>query len=237
MLAALLLAGLVTAPISSAALFVPTERRGRTAGVWPATRRLVLALIGTAVLAALIAGVLIVLGFSRTVAIAAAAALGTEQWRRRVTRPAPVTAPPSELPFVSLQVPAHNEPPEMVIQTLTSLLRIDYPRYEVIAIDDNTEDEGQWRPVADWCASHGVKFQHLQDWPGYKSGALNYALRNLTDPAAELIGVVDSDYQIDSSFLRRCVGLFADPKVAFIQAPQDYRDWEDAPYYRRLYYS
>src|SRR6266508_4475938 len=315
MLAALLLAGLVTAPISSAALFVPTERRGRTAGVWPATRRLVLALIGTAVLAALIAGVLIVLGFSRTVAIAAAAAfviasllwlpatrrwnarghlcwvssvflfvaylafilqwtfashlgipstigglllwifeflaailacaylwelcdaLGTEQWRRRVTRPAPVTAPPSELPFVSLQVPAHNEPPEMVIQTLTSLLRIDYPRYEVIAIDDNTEDEGQWRPVADWCASHGVKFVHLADWPGYKSGALNYALREMTDPQAELIGVVDSDYQIDSSFLRRCVGLFADPKVAFIQAPQDYRDWEHAPYYRRLYYS
>jgi cellulose synthase/poly-beta-1,6-N-acetylglucosamine synthase-like glycosyltransferase len=58
----------------------------------------------------------------------------------------------------------------MVIQTLSWMLRIDYPAYEVIAIDDNTEDEAMWRPVADWCATHGVKFAHLQDWPGYKSG-------------------------------------------------------------------
>ena len=82
-----------------------------------------------------------------------------------------------------------------------------------------------------------MKFKHLDDWPGYKSGALNYALEHLTDPATELIGVVDSDYQIEPEFLKQCVPLFADPQVAFIQAPQDYRDWEDAPYYRRLYYS
>jgi hypothetical protein len=49
--------------------------------------------------------------------------------------------------------------------------------------------------------------------------------------------VVDSDYQIEPGFLRRCAPLFADPKVGFIQAPQDYRDWRHAPYYRRLYYS
>jgi hypothetical protein len=125
----------------------------------------------------------------------------------------------------------------MVIATLTSLLRLDYPNYEIIAIDDNSDDETLWRPVERWCAGHGVKFVHLQDWPGYKSGALNYALRECTDPRAELIGVVDSDYQLDRSFLRRCAPLFADERIGFIQAPQDYRDWERAPYYRRLYYS
>jgi cellulose synthase/poly-beta-1,6-N-acetylglucosamine synthase-like glycosyltransferase len=31
--------------------------------------------------------------------------------------------------------------------------------------------------------------------------------------------------------------LFADENVGFIQAPQDYRDWQDASFYRRLYYS
>jgi hypothetical protein len=50
--------------------------------------------------------------------------LGTEDWRRRVT---PTTTIPDATPFVSLHVPAHNEPPEMVIETLTSLLRLDYP--------------------------------------------------------------------------------------------------------------
>ena len=29
----------------------------------------------------------------------------------------------------------------MVIDTLRSLLRLDYPRYEIILIDDNTDDE------------------------------------------------------------------------------------------------
>ena len=154
--------------------------------------------------------------------------------------PGPIPLPAvaeRDLPFVSLHVPAHNEPPDMVIETLRHLVRLDYPRYEVILIDDNTDDEKLWRPVEAWCARHGVKFAHLEDWPGYKSGALNYALRELTDEAAEVIGVVDSDYQIEPGFLRGCAPAFAEPWVGFIQSPQDYRDWETAPYYRRLYYS
>jgi cellulose synthase/poly-beta-1,6-N-acetylglucosamine synthase-like glycosyltransferase len=314
-LRALLLAGIVSAPTSSAALFVPARYVRRVTGRWPSIRRFVFALVGTAVLAAVIATVLVENQVSRmdtTVAVAAFAAfsvawlpatrrwnarghlcwvssvflfvsylafilqwmltsplgaastvgglllwvlellaavlacaylwelcdrLGTEWWRRRVTEHMLPAASSGVLPFVSLHVPAHNEPPDMVIQTLESLLRIDYPHYEIVVIDDNTDDERLWRPVADWCASHGVKFAHLQDWPGYKSGALNYALRNLTDPRAELIGVVDSDYQLLPQFLARCAPLFADPDVGFIQAPQDYRDWRQARYYRRLYYS
>jgi cellulose synthase/poly-beta-1,6-N-acetylglucosamine synthase-like glycosyltransferase len=163
-------------------------------------------------------------------------ALGTQHWRRRLTA-APEPASPGELPFVSLHVPAHNEPPEMVLDTLRSLAALDYPAYEIVVIDDNTDDERLWRPVEAWCARHGVKFAHLEDWPGYKSGALNYALRELTDERAEVIGVVDSDYQIDPEFLLRCAPPFADPWVGFVQAPQDYRGWDTAPYYRRLYYS
>lgn len=315
MLATLLLAGIIAAPVTSTALFLPVRRQGRAAGRWPAARRLLLALVGTAVLAAVVYGALRLLGMTPTnllVSVAALVfaslvwlpatrrwnarahlcwassvflfvvyltfivdwtfrsglgiagtigglllwalevvaavlacaylwelcdALGAEHWRRRVTPERGMDLPAGELPFVSLHVPAHNEPPDMVIQTLTSLRRIDYPQYEIIAIDDNTEDEASWRPVERWCAENGVKFVHLSDWPGYKSGALNHALRELTDPAAEVIGVVDSDYQIDPGFLRRCAPLFADPKVGFIQAPQDYRDWQHSSYFRRLYYS
>ncbi len=164
-------------------------------------------------------------------------ALGTEHWRRRITPATRLSVPESELPMVSLHVPAHNEPPDMVIDTLRSLLRLDYPRYEVILIDDNTDDEDLWRPVEAWCARHAVKFAHLANWPGYKSGALNYALRRLTSPEAEVIGVIDSDYQIEPGFLRRCAPAFADPWIGFVQSPQDYRDWTQARYYRRLYYS
>jgi cellulose synthase/poly-beta-1,6-N-acetylglucosamine synthase-like glycosyltransferase len=164
-------------------------------------------------------------------------ALGTQYWRRRVTDAGAALWSSNYRPFVSLHVPAHNEPPEMVIQTLTALTRLDYVNYEIVAVDDNTDDPDLWRPVDEWCRAHGVKFAHLDNWPGYKSGALNYALRELTDPRAELIAVVDSDYQIQPNFLARSVGLFADPFLGFVQAPQDYRSWRQSRYYRRLYYS
>src|SRR5208282_831559 len=48
---------------------------------------------------------------------------------------------------------------------------------------------------------------------------------------------VYSDYQIKPEFLRRCAPAFADPWIGFVQAPQDYRGWQGAAYYRRLYYS
>jgi glycosyltransferase involved in cell wall biosynthesis len=166
-------------------------------------------------------------------------ALGREAWVRRVRSALLAAELPSveDLPFVSLHVPAYNEPPDMVIETLQSLVALDYPHFEIIAIDDNTTDESLWRPVEAWCHEHGVKFVHLEEWPGYKSGALNYALRNMIDPRTELIGVIDADYQLDSQFLRHCAPLFTNPQLGFIQAPQDYRDWEQAPFYRRLYYS
>jgi glycosyltransferase involved in cell wall biosynthesis len=315
MLAALLLAGMVAAPLGSALLFMPTRRRRHGAGTWPAIRRVVLAVAGTAVLAAAVAGVLKLLSVSEHKLITGAAgvviasliwlpvtrrwrarahlcwassiflfvtylafaldwsftshlglvstigalllwvfevlaavmacaylweicdALGTEHWTRRITPQVRFDVPAADLPMVSLHVPAHNEPPDMVIDTLRSLLRLDYPRYEIILIDDNTDDETLWRPVESWCRRHGVKFAHLADWPGYKSGALNYALREMTDPAAEVIGVVDSDYQIEPGFLRRCAPAFAEPWVGFVQSPQDYRGWRHAHYYRQLYFS
>src|SRR5215831_6601547 len=75
MLASLLLAGVFAAPLSSAALFARVRRPRRVAGPWPAARRLLLALLGTAVLAAVIAGVLWLLGVSRTDIVVATAGL------------------------------------------------------------------------------------------------------------------------------------------------------------------
>ena len=160
--------------------------------------------------------------------------LARRRWPRRCTDG--VDRPADDLPFVSLHVPAYNEPPEMVIATLESLLALDYPSYEIIMVDDNTKDPAVWGPVAAFCRQSGISFHHLEDWPGFKSGALNYAL-GVTDPRAEVVGVVDSDYLVDADWLRRTAPLFADPAVAFVQTPQHYRDWEHSSYLRRLFYS
>jgi cellulose synthase/poly-beta-1,6-N-acetylglucosamine synthase-like glycosyltransferase len=140
-------------------------------------------------------------------------------------------------PFVSLHVPTHNEPPDLVIATLERLLEQDYDAYEIVLIDNNTTDETLWRPVEAWCAQHDpITFLHVEGWPGFKSGALNYALTR-TDPRAEVIGIVDADYLVEPQFLSHCAPLFADDDISFVQTPQDYRSWEVSPYFRRLYYS
>lgn len=164
-------------------------------------------------------------------------------WQRRAELRREVdAAPPARRsgmprPFVSLHVPTHNEPPDLVIETLEHLVALEYDDFEVLVIDNNTDDPELWRPVERFCRSHEkLGFFHLDDWPGYKSGALNFALEKV-DPRTQLIGVVDADYHVDPDFLTRCVPLFDDEDLAFVQTPQDYRDWDVDPYFRRLYHS
>ncbi|HEX6488662.1 MAG TPA: glycosyltransferase [Candidatus Dormibacteraeota bacterium] len=155
------------------------------------------------------------------------------------TRPHPTPPPdPEHLPAVALQVPAYNEPVEIVSETLRALARLDYPRLLVQVVDNNTPDEEVWRPLEDLCRELGDRFQfiHLENWPGFKAGALNEAVKRL--PAdIEIIGIVDADYLVEPGWLRETVGHFADQQVAFVQSPQDYRDWKDDGYLRGLYYS
>jgi cellulose synthase/poly-beta-1,6-N-acetylglucosamine synthase-like glycosyltransferase len=160
-------------------------------------------------------------------------------WRRRTAlhREVETHATSRRGPFVSLHVPTHNEPPDLVIETLTRLLDLEYDDFEVLVLDNNTTDPELWHPVERFCRSHEkLGFFHLEDWPGYKSGALNYGLEKV-DPRTELVGVIDADYHVDPDFLARCVPLFDDDELAFVQTPQDYRDWQVDPYFRRLYHS
>ena len=155
--------------------------------------------------------------------------------RARWDRPAPVFES-DHLPFVSLQVAAYNEPPDMLIETIRSLEAIDYPHFEIVVVDNNTADEEVWRPVEAYCAGRPrVTFVHVAPWPGFKSGALNLVLARHTDPRAEIIGVVDADYVVDPQYLRRTVGYFADPALAFVQTPQDYREYEGDTYLTACY--
>jgi cellulose synthase/poly-beta-1,6-N-acetylglucosamine synthase-like glycosyltransferase len=145
--------------------------------------------------------------------------------------PAPAGTP---LPKVSIHLPICNEPPEMVRQTLDALAALDYDRFEVLVIDNNTKDPAVWEPVAEHCAKLGPKFRFytLGKYAGYKAGALNFALRE-TAPDAEVIGVIDSDYIVDPDWLRSMAPAFADERVGFTQSPQDYRD-NDGSLFKRL---
>ena len=157
-----------------------------------------------------------------------------KRWRRLAVRP---SAPASYRPKVSLHVPTHNEPPELVRETLNALAQLDYEDFEVLVVDNNTDTESLWRPIEDHCRTLGPRFRffHVAPWPGYKSGALNFALAQ-TSSEVEVIGVVDADYIVEPDFLRELTPYFSNPSVAFVQTPQDYRDSSHRGRYGRALY-
>ena len=139
------------------------------------------------------------------------------EWARSLWRkgrkPMP-RGPLAHYPKVSIHVPTYNEPPQMVMQTLNALARLDYPDYEVIVLDNNTKDPADWKPVEAHCATLGDKFRffHFENMKGFKAGALNKALE-LTHPDAAYIGVIDSDYEVMPHWLKTAMPVFAEPKV------------------------
>lgn len=139
-------------------------------------------------------------------------------------------------PKVSIHVPIHNEPPDMVIQTLSALRELNYSNYEVIIVDNNTDDPDCWQPVQQWCERQDGTFffHHVNPIAGFKAGALNYAMRHTADDA-ELVAVIDSDYIVDPDWLKDCTAAFEDEQIAIVQAPQDYRDAGDSLFKSMIY--
>jgi len=144
----------------------------------------------------------------------------------RLITGAPPLVPEIALPKVSIHVPAHNEPPEMLRQTLDALARLDYPNFECLVVINNTPDPALTQPIEEHCKLLGerFKFLNLQNVKGFKAGALRIALEQHTAPDAEIIGVIDADYVVQPDWLKDLVPVFADPKVGLVQAPQDHRD-------------
>ena len=157
--------------------------------------------------------------------------------RKRRREFLPVESDDAYRPKVSIHVPCYNEPPEMVKQTLDALANLDYPDFEVLIIDNNTKDPAVWEPVRDYCATLGPRFKffHVAPLAGFKGGALNYLIPH-TAPDAEVIAVIDSDYCVDRNWLKHMVPHFADPKIAIVQSPQDYRDYNESTF-KKLCYS
>ena len=134
-------------------------------------------------------------------------------------------------PKVSLHLPIHNEPPMMVRKTLEALAKVDYPNLEVLVMDNNTKDPAIWEPVRDDCVRLGPMFRffHLENWPGFKAGAINHALEQ-TAADAEIIAVIDSDYVLSPDWLKCMVPYFDNENVGFVQSPQDYRDRDQSTF-------
>jgi exo-beta-1,3-glucanase (GH17 family)/cellulose synthase/poly-beta-1,6-N-acetylglucosamine synthase-like glycosyltransferase len=143
---------------------------------------------------------------------------------------APSLVPEVYAPKVSIHIPAYCEPPEMLNATLDSVAKLDYPNLECILVINNTPDPALWRPVEEHCKTLGERFKFIrvENLAGYKAGALRLALAD-TAADAEIIGVIDADYVVDTAWLKDLVPLFGDSRVGLVQSPQDHRDGDRSP--------
>ena len=92
-------------------------------------------------------------------------------------------------PFVSVHVAAYNER-RVIERLLTALSQLEYPEYEVILVDDSTDDSSL---ILDrWKDAPRFKILHRNSRKGFKGGALNEALK-VMDPRAEYVVVFDAD--------------------------------------------
>jgi exo-beta-1,3-glucanase (GH17 family)/cellulose synthase/poly-beta-1,6-N-acetylglucosamine synthase-like glycosyltransferase len=166
---------------------------------------------------------LIIIAFSRIEEIAAIA-FGRKPGR---LIEAPPLVPDAPTPKVSIHIPAHNEPPEMLKQTLDAVARLDYPNFECVLVINNTPDPAMWLPIEEHCRALGGRFKFVRadNLAGFKAGALRLAMVH-TAADAEVIGVIDADYVLHSDWLKDLMPLFRDPAVGLVQAPQDHRDGE-----------
>src|SRR5580692_5150535 len=128
-------------------------------------------------------------------------------------------------PKVSIHIPAYREAPDMLLQTIDSVARLDYPNFECVVVINNTPDPAFWQPIEARCRELGPRFKFLrvEDLQGFKAAALRLAMAKAAADA-EIIGVIDADYVVDPRWLSDLVPSFADPEVGLIQAPQDHRD-------------
>ncbi|MFC6332087.1 glycosyltransferase [Paenibacillus septentrionalis] len=115
--------------------------------------------------------------------------------------------PLTEYPFVSIMVPAHNEG-KVIIQTVRSLLALDYPkdRYEIIVINDNSSDNSKQllEKLQQQFSDRQLICIHTDATTGGKgkSNALNIGFER---SKGEIIAIYDADNTPEKNALRYLV--------------------------------
>ena len=118
-------------------------------------------------------------------------------------------------PYVSILIPAHNEA-AVIGNTIDNISKIDYPNYEIIVIDDRSEDNTA-QVLEEICAQNSkIKYfsRTKEAFPG-KSAVLNDALKIAKGDA---ILVFDADARVNPDFLKELVPALEPNQVGAVQA-------------------
>ncbi|MFZ1913321.1 MAG: glycosyltransferase, partial [Propionicimonas sp.] len=114
---------------------------------------------------------------------------------------------PGFRPFVSILIPAYNED-QVISKTLDALLRSDYSDYEVLVIDDGSQDST--REVVERYSAHSPRVRCLSKPNGGKFSALNLALEQAR---GDYVVTIDADTLVFPNTVTALIAPFSDPSV------------------------
>ena len=136
--------------------------------------------------------------------------------KQRINLKSPQQKNENYKPFVSIMIPAHNEE-SVIANTVETVLQLDYPNFEIIAIDDRSTDNtaSVLKDLEKKYPNKVIAFIRTKDaFPG-KSAVLNDALKFAK---GEAILVFDADATMDPDFLTNLVYELEPKDVGAVQA-------------------
>lgn len=139
-----------------------------------------------------------------------------ERHQRRKLRKNPPKLDESYRPFVTIMIPAHNEE-NVIADTVKNISQIEYENYEIIVIDDRSEDSTA-QVLKSLEAKYEGKVRALirekEAFPG-KSAVLNDALEL---SKGDVICVFDADARVEPDFLTKIIPHLAPKEIGAVQA-------------------
>ena len=138
-----------------------------------------------------------------------------ERHQRRKNKKNPPKFDESYRPFVTIMIPAHNEQ-AVIAETVENIASIDYENYEIIVIDDRSDDKTAEVLLELEKQNPKVKalIRDKDAFPG-KSAVLNDAFEIAK---GDVICVFDADARVEPDFLKKIIPNLAPKEVGAVQA-------------------
>ena len=118
---------------------------------------------------------------------------------------------PSTPVLMTVVLPAYNEE-KVLAKTLAALARTDYPRFEVVAVDDGSSDD-TWGVLTDFASVWPRLHAFRQETNGGKAAAMNYAIARAR---GEVIVTLDGDTVFEPQTIGTLARHFADPRIGVV---------------------
>ena len=139
----------------------------------------------------------------------------------------PVTPPAPGVPEgarVAVLIATYNEPLEILLPTVAASVAL-HPAHQTWVLDDGGRAEV--RALAERLgAGYLARAEHRHA----KAGNVNHALERID---ADFVAILDADHVPTARFLEATLPYFRDPRLAFVQTPQDFYNLESFEHERQ----